>query len=99
MNEIIFEGPDDLYNKIGDKALDGEAHKPLISIHATIRMFRDPNTCSCKKGKKVQDKIVGMYMSLPPSIRIDPFRENIKALFDNSVLVFKINGLEFARIE
>jgi len=99
MPEIVFESPDDLYNKIGDKPLDQDNHKPLIPIHAAIKLFRDPNVCSCKKGKRTQDTILGMYMSLPASIRISPFRENIRQLFDGSVMVFKVNGLEFARIE
>jgi len=99
MPEIVFESPEDLFNQIGEKPLDKDIHKPLIPIHAAIKLLKDPNVCSCKKGKKLQDNILGVYMSLPASVRIEPFRENIRQLFDGAVMIFKINGLEFARIE
>lgn len=99
MPEIVFENAEDLFDKIGTYSLDPLNHKPLMSIYLAINRLRDPNVCSCKKGKGLKDSIVGMYMSLPPSLRVEPYRTAVKEVFGDGVLVFKVNGLEFARIE
>lgn len=97
MNDIIIEGIDDLYSKLLAVGC-GNEYGPITSFFVKARTMKDPNTCSCKKGKKAQDELLRMYMNLPSQIRSEPNLGNAKKLLGGSVLIFKISGTEFARI-
>jgi hypothetical protein len=98
MGEIIINGSDDLYTKMLGKTIDPVKHGPLAAFHAKMSILKDPNACSCKKGKAAQDSIQAMYMSMPPAIRMDPLRSAARELIGSGILVFKMNGNEFARV-
>jgi hypothetical protein len=98
MSEIIIDGVDDLYEKINGKIIDPIAYGPLAAFYAKMAIMKDPNACSCKKGKKAQMEIQAMYMSMPPAIRMEPLRSAAAQLVGEGTLVFKLNGNEFARI-
>jgi hypothetical protein len=39
-----------------------------------------------------------MYMTMPSALRIEPYRSAAKELLGEGTLVFKINGIEFAKV-
>lgn len=98
MGDIVFDGVQDLYTTLNGKTLDIGKHGELASFHLKVKLLNDPTVCSCKKGKKAQETILKMYMSLPLVIRMEPFRSATKELLGEGTIVFKINGIEFARI-
>ena len=98
MSDIIFEGVQDLYIKIEGKEVDPTKHGALAIFHIRMKAFNDPKTCSCKKGKGASDNILKSYMTMPSALRIEPYRSAVKELLGEGTLVFKINGIEFARV-
>ena len=99
MTEIIIEGVDDLYTKMLGKVVDHVKHGTLAAFHAKMSILKDPNACSCKKGKGAQEAVLKMYMSMPPTIRMEPMRSAARELIGQGTLVFKVNGIEFARVD
>jgi hypothetical protein len=98
MNEIIIDGIDSLYEMLNRNQMDPAKHGPFASFHAKVAGIKDPNGCSCKKGKAAQDIALRMYMSLPATIRVDPMRSVARQLLGEGTLVFKANGVEFAKV-
>lgn len=98
MNEIVFEGVDDLYSKMVGKEVDPVKHGPLAAFRSKVSLMKDPSVCGCKKGKNAQEEILKMYMSMPAAIRMDPLRSAARELLGEGNLVFKVNGIEFARL-
>lgn len=98
MTDIVLEGVDDLYNRIVGKPVDAVRHGPLAAFYSRMSILRDPNACSCKKGKAAQDNIMRMYMSMPVAIRVEPLRSAARELLGEGTIVFKVNGIEFARL-
>jgi hypothetical protein len=98
MNEIVIEGVDDLYHKMGGKDIDPVKHGPMATFHAKMSIIKDPNACSCKKGRAAHEAVLKMYMSMPAVIRMDPLRTAAKELLGEGTLVFKVNGIEFAKV-
>lgn len=98
MSDIVLEGVDDLYTKIIGKSIDPVRHGPLAAFHAKMSILKDPGVCACKKGKKAHEEVLKMYMSLPAVIRMEPIRSAAKELLGEGTIVFKVNGIEFAKV-
>jgi hypothetical protein len=100
VSEVVIEGIDDLYRKLSSSGvmLDPIKHGALASFYAKAKMLNDPNVCSCKKGKKVQEETLRVYMSLPVQLRNEPFLTTTKQVLGESVIIFKANGVEFSRL-
>jgi hypothetical protein len=98
MSEIVIEGVDDLYGRLLSSTLNPSLHGPLVAFQTKARYMKDPNVCSCKKGKKAQEDLVRLYVSLPSQIRNEPYLSEVKILLGGETIVFRSNGAEFARI-
>lgn len=109
MPEIVFESPDDLYSKIDSKislipggwpSLTLDEHSSnLLDFYHSMRVIKDPNSCSCKKTAEAKRRVNEIYLSIPIRIMHDKNRSNLLAkLFEESTLVFMYEGKELARV-
>ena len=98
MSDIIFADMNDMYKKMAGKEPDKNKHGVLASFYFRMKAFEDPNTCACKKGKGAKDTLMKMYMTMPTMVRTEPLRSASKEIFGTGTLIFKINGIEFAKV-
>jgi hypothetical protein len=99
MIEIVIEGVDDLYYRLSGQSVDPEKDGPIAVFYAKANFLKDPNVCSCKKGKNEVEFVKKLYMNLPSQVRFDPLYTRIKEMLGNGILVFKIDGHEIARLK
>lgn len=73
-----------------------QAHGVLGSFYVQMTMYTDPNTCSCKKGKKARDTILATARKIGSVA--GEVRNNCLALFDGNGMVLSSDGGELARL-
>lgn len=97
MNEMIFEGTDALYNHLASKGGANPAtHGTLGNFYSAMSNYRNPNTCGCKKGQKAVNAIRSVYSNLHNSLSGQQLL-TIKPMFDNNIVVLKLDGAEVGR--
>jgi len=102
MHEISFNGPEPFYDRIDSSGIqiDPEVHSSINTFYRMMKSYRDPNTCSCKKGRAAYQNIVQEYVNIPIKLRTDPNIGGIKQILGaEGVIIFTLNGEEFSRID
>jgi len=94
MNDIVIDGPQDLYLRLKDKQDLG----PFSAFYAKAHTLNDPGTCSCKKGKNAQNEMKRLFVSIPHNIRNEPNLSVARRLLGEGTLIFRMDGLELTRI-
>lgn len=93
MNEMAFDSTDQLHGHLSSKGgANPQSHGGLGQFYAAMSMYKDPNTCGCKKGKRAVDAINTLYGGLgstPPSVK--------EVFFGNATVILRLNGAEVAR--
>jgi|688.fasta_scaffold00791_43 hypothetical protein len=102
MHEITFQGPEDFYERIDSCGIEinNEIHNSIYSFYRMMKSYKDPNTCSCKKGIRVYQNLVNQYVNIPIKLRTDPNINSIKqVLGTDGAIIFKLNEEEFSRVD
>jgi len=102
MHEISFNGPEPFYDRIDSSGItiDSKVHSSIYTFYSMMKFYRDPNTCSCKKGRAAYQSIVQEYVNIPIKLRTDPNINDIKQILGtDSGIIFTLNGEEFSRID
>ena len=96
MNEMVFNSMTDFFNHIHSRGgATVASHGSLGNFYASMSVYTNPNTCSCKKGKNAYNSLVTMVKNLPTSLGNNT--SNAKSLFDNQTVVVNENGAEIVR--
>lgn len=97
MNEMVFEGTDALYDYLTTKGgANKTTHGMIGTFYQSVSVYRNPNTCSCRKGPKALNSINAMYSAIHTSLSTQN-AEVVRALFDNNTVVLKLDGAEVGR--
>jgi hypothetical protein len=97
MNEMVFEGMDALHNHLMTRGgANAASHGMIGNFYAAISNYKNPNTCSCKKGARAFEAIKSMYTRIPTSLSAQNAAA-VRALFDNLPVVLKLDGAEVGR--
>lgn len=95
MAEMTFEGLDALYDHLAARGgANPQAHGSLGQFYAAMSNYRNPNTCSCRKGQKAINAMVSICTGFTTSL---PSNAEAKALFDNNSVTLNHNGATIAR--
>lgn len=97
MNEMVFEGIQQLYDHLKTKGgLNPNVYGMVGAFYISMTQYIDPNGCKCKKGKNALNQIQGLYRRIPFSLN-NQNAEKVRALFDNLPVVLKLDGAEVGR--
>ena len=93
---MVFNNITDFFNHIHSRGgATITSHGSLGKFYATMSVYTNPNTCSCKKGRNAYNSIVTTVRNLPTSL--GEYMSNAKSLFDNQTVVVNENGAEIVR--
>jgi hypothetical protein len=97
MNEMVFEGIQPLFDHLKSREnVNPQTHGTIGNFYQVMSVYTNPNTCSCKKGKRALDSINAMYSKIPTSLSAQN-AEAVRSLFDNLPVVLKLDGAEVGR--
>jgi hypothetical protein len=97
MNEMVFEGIQPLFDHLKSREnVSPQIHGMIGNFYQGMSVYTNPNTCSCKKGKRALDSLNAMYTRIPTSLSTQNAAA-VRALFDNQTVVLKLDGAEIGR--
>lgn len=97
MSEYRFNSIYELYDHLKSRGgASPEAHGQLGNFYAHMVSYTNPNTCSCKKGKKALNMILSSARLIGSAT--DTVRQNCLSLFDGKGMILNYDGAELSRL-
>lgn len=97
MNPFAFNTIEELFAHIRARGgANTQRHGPLGTFYTQMTVYTNPNTCSCKKGKKAREMILNTARTIGSVT--GEVRDNCLALFDGQGMVLSSDGGELARL-
>jgi len=97
MNPIAFNSIEELFAHLRARGgANQQRHGPLGTFYTHMTVYTNPNTCSCKKGKRARDTILNTARTIGSVT--GEVRDNCLALFDGQGMVLSSDGGELARL-
>ena len=98
MNVAYIDTAQQLYDIINSRTIDPNIDGLYAAFWATMRTFRDPKVCSCKKGVPMQQNLANLYVRIANESGNQPLLSIAQRLLGSGHWVFRINGTERARV-
>ena len=97
MNEMAFNSIHEFFNHIHSRGgADANSHVSLGRFYGMMKVYTDPNACSCKKGKNAWNNITNTVKGLSTSL-VGDHLINSRPIFDNLIVIVKESGTELVR--
>lgn len=97
MNPLNFNSIEELFAHLRARGgANPQRHGPLGTFYVQMGVYTNPNTCSCKKGKKARDMIIANARTIGSVT--GEIRDNCLALFDGQGMVLSSDGGELSRL-
>lgn len=97
MNPFNFNTIEELFAHLRARGgANPQRHGSMGTFYAQMTVYTNPNTCSCKKGKKAREMIINTARTIGSVT--GEVRDNCLALFDGQGMVLSSDGGELARL-
>lgn len=97
MNPFTFNTIEELFAHLRARGgANPQRHGAMGTFYAQMTVYTNPNTCSCKKGKKAREMIINTARTIGSVT--GEVRDNCLALFDGQGMVLSSDGGELARL-
>lgn len=97
MTPLTFNTIEELFAHLRARGgANPQRHGALGTFYAQMTVYTNPNTCSCKKGKKARDMILATARTIGSVT--GEIRDNCLALFDGNGMILNSDGGELARL-